>query len=424
MAASNDYLKKFEASMTKLNNVRRNVESVIKMKEDFTSSINDELNQINLKLQDLTNRIIALKSFADDLKKQVDGNKSLIGEKNNEMQGIQQNLEQLQKERDSIIAKSNEEKNLLHSSINEKQKKIDETEEQLRQLSANLQALTQQKDALDAELRGRGDQSQQHAEELKKMTEEHQAKLTEQQNELSSKINECESKIQEYEKKIKDNELVSNNSLQNIQSTNQQLTEQLNKVNQEKQELTELNNELIDKIGIATGAISEAADDLVALFNASPNAKTKVEADGILKQVNDSIQRISNALSGTLNNSPKIAEMTPIQLSQPGGNLTLTYQQIRERLNEKKRQSQTNPSVSPSYRLAFNEIVKDAQTPEDVSNIIKKYNIIFTAAGIKGGRKTKKNRNQKGGFTYKSTSRRRSISSTPKSNRRSRRSSR
>lgn len=443
MASSNEFITQFEESMQKLANVRKNVQASIQSKEEFTTSLKTSLSDVNSKLQELADKISALKKTADDLQKQVNTNNANIGEKNAQMQAIQQQIAELTQQRDAAIANANKEKQDMSAQISQQQQTINETEDKLRGVTDQLATITSERDSLKNELTSKGETENQHAIELQKMSEENAAKLSEKQEELTQKISECDAKIQEYEQKIQENEAAVASAQQNVQNTTEQLNEQLAKLNQEKQELTDFNNELIEKIKTATGAISDAADDLVALFNAAPNATTQTEVNGILQQVNDSIQRISNALSGSGEQSPKIDPGTNINIALSNGKtINLTYGDILNRLKNKVDQSRNNPRVSPKYRLAYNEI-RNAKNSMEINDIIKKYEINFTTDSIQGGRTTKKHRRQnkkirdtkkikhikqikqRGGFTYKTTSKRRSISLLPKSSRHSsRRSSR
>jgi chromosome segregation ATPase len=415
MASPNEFIVQFEQSMKKLNDARANVQIAIQSKEEFNVSLQKNLVDINDKLKNIADKISMLKNRADSLQGQVDGNNKSISEKTKEMETIQRQIAELQSEKEAVISQANNEKQTLTQKINDQQQLIDQKEDALRTINNQLQEITNEREALKNELNSRGDKDQLHAAELERMSNENQGKLAQQQQELTQKINECDAKIQDYERKIQENESAISTAQQNTQNTISELTAQLEKANQEKQDLTSLNNELIDKIRSATGAISEAADELVRLSNAAPNLRTKADVDQIVREVNDSIQQISNALS----RGPELNPLVPIKVN----NFVFTYDQIRSRLAEKAKQRRTNPRVSEDYGKALDE-VRSAQTPEEVADALIKYQIPMTANGISGGRRTKKIRKQKGGFTYKSTSRRRSISSTPKSSRRSRRSSR
>lgn len=73
-----------------------------------------------------------------------------------------------------------------------------------------------------------------------------------------------------------------------------------------------------------------------------------------------------------------------------------------------KQVTKNNPDAVSKYTSVLNAL-NEAQTPENASSLI---NSIYKNGIIFGGRRTKKNKKQKGGFTYKPTSTRRSISSS------------
>jgi hypothetical protein len=119
---------------------------------------------------------------------------------------------------------------------------------------------------------------------------------------------------------------------------------------------------------------------------------------------------------------------TPISVinSTSGQPINVSLGLLNQQLGRKAEQvRRTNPNGDNKYQMALNKIAT-ARTPEEVLGYLNGITIRGSPEGIivTGGRRTKKNKRQRGGFTYKTTSRRRSISSTAKSSRRSRRTSR
>ena len=85
---------------------------------------------------------------------------------------------------------------------------------------------------------------------------------------------------------------------------------------------------------------------------------------------------------------------------------------MRNQLQAKAKQ---DPNPNSKYGQAFQQL-QGASDADDVVTILTNARLLTTRDGrIKGGKKTKKNRKQKGGYTYKVNSKRRSISTTSSS---------
>ncbi len=79
---------------------------------------------------------------------------------------------------------------------------------------------------------------------------------------------------------------------------------------------------------------------------------------------------------------------------------------MRRQLQEKSRQ---DPRPNNKYSQVLQQL-QNANDDDDVKSILQGASIMTTRNGkIKGGKKTKKIRKQKGGYTYKINSKRRSI---------------
>lgn len=428
-----DFINNFEASMAKLANIRRGIQSNIEMKEQFSNNIKNSLAQINTRLKDLAGQISALKQQADDLQMQVNTNTASVGDKDRQLQELQSRMQQLQSDHDEALKQLNSEKQQLADAANQKQQQIDEMENQLREITGLKDNLTSERDALRNELQGKGDQAQQHADQIKMLSEESQTKLKEQEEQLLTRINDCEQKIQAFEQQIKDrdDEIARlNQELQNSQGQAATASQELQK---QIEQLTQQNGELVQRIVQATVAINEAADELDAISKGVPNAQTQDEVNALLQQIEESLENIGRAIQGQRAAAPvsqgMLAENSPISVvdATSGQRVDMPLNALKRELQRKAVQLRnSNPNIENKYQIALDKI-NQSTSQQEITNILRGIAIKNTQRGLEvsGGRRTKKIRKQKGGFTYKSTSKRRSISSTPKSNRRtSRRSSR
>lgn len=431
--SSNNFLDQFQISMNKLNESRRKIETGVQMNDQFTNTLKERLTQINVRLRDFSSQIQKLKDTADSLKASVDNNSTSIGEKERQIQELNNQISKSQQERDALVAAATEEKKQLQTTINNKQGQIDQDENRLRELENQLNVITDEKNKLEAELRGKGDLAAQHADALDKFAQDAQQSAQQREQEyqqkekqLTDRINECDNKIQEYQNQIleKDNEIARIN--QEHDATRG--TAQMQSKDLEKQiiDLKQQNELLINNIIAATQAINEAADQLNDFSTGINKASSVKELNDMLVEIEQSIGLISRALQGqTPSVIPDNTEVT-VTDSNGGQPMTMTYAALKNSLQRKIVQvRKTNPNMVGKYITALENVSK-AQNVNEIPSMLVGLAIKNTDRGLEvtGGRKTKKKRTQNGGFTYKSTSRRRSISSTPKSTVRSRRSSR
>lgn len=416
--SANDFIQQFEASMSRLAEIRKGIQANLEIKEQFSNKIKQSLGEINNRLVNLIQQIATLKETADNLQQQVDSNNTSMGDKDAQIQALKDQISQLQAEYENRISQLNDEKKQLVESATKQQQLIDELEGKLRNI-------TSERDALSNELQGKGEQSKQHADEIQRLVQEAQNK----ENELLQKINECEAKIQGFEQQLndKDAEIAKlNKDLETAQSESQNASEILK---EQIEKLTQVNGHLIERIVQATRAINEAADDLDAISKSVPNATTQQEVDDLIEQIEKSIENIGRAVQGQraasqpLSQNSTIPPDTNIVINDvtTGNKNNMPLYMLTKQLQKKATQlSRVNPNIENKYAKALQEIRK-AATPENVSQILNNNNVIIknTERGleISGGRKTKKNKRnkkQKGGFTYKLKSKRRSISSIPK----------
>lgn len=422
--AENDFIQQFEASIQRLNQVRRGIQANIEMKEQFTNNIKDSLTEINRRLAALIGEITNLKNQADELEGHVNRNTASINDKDRQYQELQAQIAQLQAQHEADVRALNEQKEELRQETVRLQQQINDCEKNLREVTKLKEQLTAERDALRNELSGKGEQANQHAQEIQRLTEEAQQR----EQALTDRINECENRIQEFERQIgdKDNEIARVN--QEHQNTRGAAENQSQTLQQQIDRLTQQNDQLREKIVAATQAILEAADDLDRILKAVPNATSQREINAILREIEQSLQNISNVIQGQRAAAAappaeqNILPTTQITLldSATGQPANVSFEQIMREVTQKSR---IRGPQGDKYRDALNQLNNERDSA-NVARILANNNVGFKNGAIFGGRKTKKNRKQKGGFTYKSTSRRRSISSTPKSTRRSRRSSR
>lgn len=411
---SSGFLDDFNDSMSNLNSVKDRIQRGVQMREEFTTNLKSKLSEIKSKLVQLIDLISNLKQTADDLQSKVNNNNSSIGEKERQIEALTQQVAQSQQERDEAIRKANEEKQSLQSQIEANQQKINTCEE-------NLRIITDQKNALEAELQQKGVEADAA---IKKLGDDNLTLLN-QIADRQKKIESLEQQIIDKDKEI-DRIKQEHDSAQGTANSNSQTLQ--TKID----ELTTENKNLIERIVAATNAINSAVDALNTISASAENATTQGEVTELLQQIEETIENIARAIQGqraaappgpsTTSSSQSRQTRLPPDTSITVQGTTMTLNQWIIEIKKKIQQVQSNdPRYAAKYQDALNRIINSSDS-QDVANII---NGISKNGSIYGGRRTKKNRKQKGGFTYKPTSTRRSISSNPtRSKRISRRTSR
>jgi uncharacterized protein YpbB len=169
----------------------------------------------------------------------------------------------------------------------------------------------------------------------------------------------------------------------------------------------------------------QATENLENLANSVPNQQSEQYIDKLFQEIEQSIQNISNVIQGK---GQQPVQPTANGILNANDNITInqlngqpiqvTYSNILGELSKKIKQN-----AGKQYIDASNELKQPGVTVNDVANILKKNGVTFKNGAIMGGKRTKKNRKQKGGFIYRANTKRRSISSSSSRRNRSSRSS-
>lgn len=431
MAQNQQFLQDFENSMNKLNGMNEKIQNSLKQKKDFSDKLLAKLRDVNERIKGLAGQINKLKEDVASLQGQVSNNSSDISGKDNQIAELTQKLNALEAEKQQI---SQQFADFQKQTIDEKnalQQKINEDEEKIRQLTDENTNIKNQADALTSELSGKGDLQNQHAQEIKSQSEDFQKQLESQQQANQSKIDELMAKIKENDDKILELQTQlqqkTDEAAAHVQSINDAQSQGQTQVAQLQKEIEELkteNNDLIQRIIGATKAIQQATSDLETLVNYVPNQQTDDEMEQLFSEIQLSIQNISSAIQG----NPAAANAATVQRIQPNEEITLqdtgsgspVQIQYNVILQQLKAKSAIKGSGGQKYKDALLQL-KTAQNPQDVAPILSRNGITFKNNAIMGGRKTKKIyktnktkkiRKQKGGYTYRNSVKRRSITST------------
>jgi chromosome segregation ATPase len=427
-----NFKQDFEQSLQRLAEVNTAIDANLRGKQEFSARIIQRLSAINDKVKQLGDAIRALKEQLTNLQAQAAANNTHIEDIGTEVNGLRGQIAQLTDQRDKAVAELDQLKKQYQADVQDFQKRIDDCEEKLRQLTTQNAEITKQRDALQAELGQKGDLGAAHAEEIKKLTDQHTQELQQKDEQLRLQQEANNAAIKKLQDEIAAKEAELNNTITDVGNNATQLQAQIDQLTREKQEkdnqiaqlqgeITALqteNQDLVNRIIAATQAIAEATNRIQELND--PAAFNEAELDAKFQELEASVQQISNAIQGNpvANNQAsgrpiagqnRLSPDTPIAFR--GQNLTLGL--IISQLS-KKPQVDRNTNTPSKYSVALRG-VNNAQTPEAVLQALTSNGVDAKNGSIYGGKKTKKNkkvRKQKGGYTYKLNSKRRSITSS------------
>ena len=354
--AQGNFLDQFQASMDRLNESRRRIQAGVQMNNEFTNLLRDRLSQINNRLREFAGQIQTLKDTADNLQQQVNTHTASIGDRERQIEELNQNVAQSQQDRDNTIARINQEKQQLEGQVRQQQQQIDANEQQLRQLNANLQTVTDQKTALENELRNRGDAAQNHANEINRLTQESQQR----EQELTNRINECENRIQGFEQQIRDKDAEIARANEDHNATRGNAENQTQALQQQIAQLRQQNEQLVQRIVQATAAITEAADQLDDFSRGITQARSEQDLNQMLGDIEQSLELIGRAIQGQHAAAPNAAAArlpsnTPIEILDPstGRSVNIPLNVIMTQLNEKASQLRRgNPRQENKYQIS------------------------------------------------------------------------
>ena len=435
MATKEQFLQQFQDSLTRLGGVHTKIAASIAQKKQFSDSIIVKLRDINGKIQALAGEITRLKAEVDGLHGQVQSNTASIGSKDKEVADLQQRIVASEAEKQQLDERLRDLESRYASEKNAAQQQIDQHEASIRTLTEQNTAIKAQADALTAELAGKGDLQGQHAAEITKLTEESRQQLAAQQQANEDELAKLHGELQNLQaveahlnQQLAAKTAEVETHTQNISATQTTTQAQITQLTTQIAALEAENKDFLDRIIAATQAIQQATGALEALeASIPPDAQTGTDITALFDEINHSIQNISGVIQGHAAaaplvpvppgpGSPKVLRLplaTPIDYL--GKNFTLG--ELITDLNSKPKVNSRGQQTP--YESTLQQI-KGATDAADVITIFQKNNITLTRAGkIFGGKRqnitkktrTKKNKKQKGGFTYSHT-KRRSITSS------------
>jgi DNA repair exonuclease SbcCD ATPase subunit len=422
MAQNQQFLEDFQSSMDKLNGMSVMIQNSINQKKEFSDKLIAKLKNINDKIKDLAGQVNQLKADIDGLKGVVTNNSTSISEKDNQISNLTQRLNALEREKQEM---SQQLVDFQKQSVEQKsalQEKINKDEAEIRKLYEDNDAFKKQSEALTSELSSKGDMGSQHAEQIKMQTSEFQTHIAKLQEENQYKINGLLAQIKDYDDKMFDLQKQLKDKTDEVAAHAQSITDvqnqgqsQLAQLNQQVEDLKKENVELAQRIIAATQAIRHATENLEILANSVPNQESEQYIANLFSEIEESIKNISGVIQGNPS-AQTVSRQNPYKIPL---NETINYENSQVNFGDLLAQiwdkSKKDNRPDNKYSVALKQL-RNAADEDDVNTILLKNNIGKSNNGkINGGKrfkKTKKNRKQKGGFTYKTNSKRNRLTTT------------
>jgi DNA repair exonuclease SbcCD ATPase subunit len=425
--ASTDFLGNFNNSISKLASITKNVQSNLDSRKQFTANLIDKLRAVNQKIRELAKGISGLKNDVKKLQDQLNVNVGAINDNSAQINDLKEQITKLESEKQQLIAQFSNLKAQVDKDKAAAQQRIDACEQSLRKVTDERNALKTQIDALNADAATKGNQ---HAEVIDKMTQDFNNQLTAKETSLKNRESELINEIQDREAKIKDCDEQLRQAKDNlalaehsIKSGEQTYVDQINNLKLENSKLSGLNDNLKNKIIAATTAIIDASNGLEALMNSEPMT-SQADIDNALQEIERSLVEISNSIQGTGASASSSSASSAVSSSKlPGttvinfGGKTFTLQELLWQLRLKDQKIKNDPDNKYARSI---QIIRNANSPEEVVGILSRENVSLTSSGyIRGGKTRKGGKNKikkiyKGGFIYKSNKKRRSLSTSSK----------
>jgi chromosome segregation ATPase len=453
--------------------------------------LNEKIKLFITRFNELKAQVVTLQSQINDNSSGIQNKDGEIANLKSDLERLTKEKNDLKEFVDNEIPKNTQKSVDLEKETKQLQNNIDAMETKMRELESENAELTNQKNTLQQELSSRGDVQSEHAKAIEELSNKNKAELAKAQQDNAAQIDELQKqndelqkqndeqianlnykaqkmeeiekqitekenqiqginqKIQELEQKIaeKDSQLAEKDRQiaelqQNTSSSQQQqqqnaeaITQASNRIKQlekEKADLENINKDLVERIIAATNAINIATAQLEELVNQGFYDKSKQDVDVLIKEIEESLQLISNSIQGNSNappnsnqnvssgryNNPKYNRN--LNINGKNTNLKDLIIDLKGKSDEQDRNS-GGRNIFNKYKGAL-QFIEDilSQTPNIsesdlnlmVKSAINKYNIEFyqNFNKIRGGFKNKKNTNkivkfhktrkQKGGYLW------------------------
>jgi len=443
-----DFLEQLENSKRTLEGLHNEIAQSIAKKQQFTSSIKQKLTEINAQVQTLVATMQDLKNRILGLQKEIADNSGSIGANQTRIQELTEQNTRLGEEKTAL---EQQVQTLQTQHDGEKAKLVAD----LTQLQQEESMLKKQIEDLNQTIHNNGTQQQ----------EQHAKQLAGLQAECQKRMDENAAQIQTLTKQLQDLTQNSNDQLAQkeariveLQTKEGQIDKQIADLTAEVARLTALNANLEGSIKGAVAALNNASVEIRKLIDAGPNDADQGEIERMLEGIKKSIDDINSAippapgsgiLAGLFPSSPSASSPSAsspsaapphidpsieVAVDRSGNNYNLNT------LANSLYQKSLEKGAHPKFAKALATITANPNDAAAIKNAFKSITVTNgpnkgllvrggktrttkknrkTRASKNSGKKTKKIRKQKGGYTYKDTKTGGFIVNKTKKNRRS-----
>jgi DNA repair exonuclease SbcCD ATPase subunit len=351
--AEKEFITQFNASLGKIQQLVQDRQT---NSNQLIALITQNISTIDGQIAELENVSASVASKFQQLKQELQASKEMSAEQQRKINECNSALEQRTTARAAIQEELDALKQNSKAELEARQQKIDEYEQNLRELTTQIeplkqqiQQLTQQKTELEAQVTDLTKQREEKDgiiagiaakdKQIQDLTADVQAKI--------AQIEELTRAIEEKEAQIRD----LNEQNANKEARIQELEKNLAEINAEKdkkeQELVVLraeNQEFIDRIMAATRVINESMD-LLDQMRTTQREDEKAKLLAKFKSTSDTIQRISGSLQG-------------IDRSSGGGKKYKKYKKTKKSKKTKRKYkggyTYSTPSSRKKSKSSFN----------------------------------------------------------------------
>jgi len=351
--AGPQFLTDFQNTMTQLNNMTGQIEGKLQFNTNFNNTLLEKLNNIRTLVEQLSDKIRVLKGSITGIQGRVDDNARDITEKQGECEALREEL----RARDSALKNMQEANKGLENQIRngeDAQKRIPELEAQINDLNIRINSCSDAIKYSEKQLTLLNNKNKEKIETIANLTKERD-ECNRQREELNNRITEGDAAREElalYKSKKASLSKENNDMKAKIANLNAQITS-----------LTKNNEFYKNKIIEATAALNTAIGYLNQFITSPPRGANLGELTRIVNNITELINQISGVLDGNKQN-----------ISTLGG-------------------------TRPVFVAGQNNLIRRKGGKKSIKRNTKK-------------RKYNKYNKQKGGFTYKTTNKRRSITTS------------
>jgi len=304
--AAPQFLTDFQNSMTQLNNMRGQIEGKLQFNTDFNRTLSEKLNSIRTLVEQLSDKIKALKANITGIQGRVDNNTRAITANESDCKKLQDELQVRETALQNIQRENENLAERVRNGENAKQR---------------IQELEQSQNQRITELEGQLNEARNNTNNQGRQIQSQNQRITE----LEGQLNECNKQREELTNRIKEGdaakaELTSSRSKEaSFSQENNDMKAEMANLNAQIASLTNNNRIYREQIIEATTALNTAIGYLNQFINSPPTQANTDELNRIVNEITQLINQISLVLDGNSQATPPTGGTSAVivDLNQP-----------------------------------------------------------------------------------------------------------